>query len=485
MANQGKVPVTVLTGFLGSGKTTLLNRILSERHGKRIAVIENEFGEVGVDHQIVIGAEEEIFETANGCICCTVRGDLIRILGQLVKRRDRFDYIIVETTGLADPGPVAQTFFIDEDLREHFELDAIVTLVDAKHAERHLEEVRAASEQIAFADVVLLNKTDLVSGQDLARVERRIRSINPTAKIFRTEAAKLPIDNVLNVGAFDLDRVLAVDRGFLEPEYPFEWGGVFAFDAGEVQIRTGTGAGHQHDHAGYDRGHAHEHEHAHDAGHEQSHEASGAHVADGHLHHSGLAVTFFRVQGTSADELNRQVEAAQRVFADTPIDVACGGRLEASAVLFRLDVGHEGAHFTLTVKEPGNYAVFCEHVPQEFALRFGGRAPSAERQFASHHHHDDEITSIGISDSRLLDGRKVDEWLNYLMQSQGQDIFRMKGVLNLKDEDRRFVFHGVHMMFDGKMERPWGNAPRQNSLVFIGRKLDRQEIEAGFESCVA
>jgi G3E family GTPase len=470
MANQGRVPVTVLTGFLGSGKTTLLNRILSERHGKRIAVIENEFGEVGVDHQIVIGAEEEIFETANGCICCTVRGDLIRILGQLVKRRDKFDYVIVETTGLADPGPVAQTFFIDEDLREHFQLDAIVTLVDAKHSERHLEEVRAASEQIAFADVVLLNKTDLVSAQDLARVEQRIRSINRTAKVFRTEAAKLPIDSVLNVGAFDLDRALAVDKGFLEPEYPFEWAGVFAFD-GDVRILTGAAGAHGHDPA-----HDHDHDHAH---------AHDGHVADGHLHHSGLGITFFRVSDASADELNKQIEPALRAFADQPIDVPCGGRIELGAKLFRLDVGHEGAGFTLAVNEPGNYAVFCEHLPQEFALRFAGLLPVAERQFASHHHHDEEITSIGISDPRTLDGRKLDEWLNYLMQSQGQDIFRMKGVLNLRDEDRRYVFHGVHMMFDGKLERPWGATPRHNSLVFIGRKLDRKEIEAGFESCVA
>ena len=260
MANQDRVPVTVLTGFLGSGKTTLLNRILSEQHGKRIAVIENEFGEVGVDHQIVIGAEEEIFETANGCICCTVRGDLIRILGQLVKRRDKFDYVIVETTGLADPGPVAQTFFIDDDLREHFQLDAIITLVDAKHAERHLEEVRAASEQIAFADLVLLNKTDLVSEQDLARVERRIRAINRTAKLFRTQAATVPIDSVLNVGAFDLDRALAVDKGFLEPEYPCEWAGVFRFEKGEVPIRTGGEHEHSHDHDGHNHGGHHHHE---------------------------------------------------------------------------------------------------------------------------------------------------------------------------------------------------------------------------------
>ena len=495
MSNQGRVPVTVLTGFLGSGKTTLLNRILSERHGKRIAVIENEFGEVGVDHQIVIGAEEEIFETANGCICCTVRGDLIRILGQLVKRRDKFDYVIVETTGLADPGPVAQTFFIDDDLREHFELDAIVTLVDAKHSERHLEEVRAASEQIAFADVVLLNKTDLVSAQDLARVEQRIRSINRTAKLFRTEAAKLPIESVLNVGAFDLDRALAVDEGFLEPEYPFEWAGAFTFEAGAVRVLTGTEAAHGHHHHDHDHDHDHEHSHGDEpaTGHDPE-PASHAPASDhehggdkGHAHHphAGLGITFFRVPEVSVDELNRQVEPALRAFADEPIDVPCGGTFEMGAKLFRLDVGHEGTDFTLTVNERGTYAVFCEHVPAEFSLRFEGLRPLAERQFASHHHHDEEITSIGISDPRPLDGRKLDEWLNYLMQSQGQDIFRMKGVLNLTGEDRRYVFHGVHMMFDGKLERPWGNLSRHNSLVFIGRKLDRKEIEAGFESCVA
>jgi G3E family GTPase len=184
--------------------------------------------------------------------------------------------------------------------------------------------------------------------------------------------------------------------------------------------------------------------------------------------------------------LDAQIEAASRAFTEeTAIDVPCGGALEPSAHLYRLDVGHDGAAFTLNVTEPGTYVLFCEHVPQEFSLRLEGAAPLVERQFASHHHHDEDITSIGISDPRELDGRKLDDWLGYLLQSQGQDIFRMKGVLNIRGENRRYVFHGVHMMFDARLERPWGSGARHNDLVFIGRKLDRQEIEAGFESCVA
>ncbi len=247
-----KTPVTVLTGYLGAGKTTLLNRILSEPHGKKYAVIVNEFGEIGIDNDLIVNADEEVFEMNNGCICCTVRGDLIRIIEGLMRRKGKFDAFIVETTGLADPAPVAQTFFVDEEVGKRTRLDAVVTVADAKWLKDRLKDAPEAKNQIAFADVILLNKTDLVEEADLQEVEARIRGINPYARLHRTQRSQIALEEVLDRKAFDLDRILDIEPDFLHGE-----------------------GGHDHDHHHHDHGHDHHHDHHHGHGHDHGHHHHG------------------------------------------------------------------------------------------------------------------------------------------------------------------------------------------------------------------
>jgi G3E family GTPase len=452
LSHANRIPVTVLTGFLGSGKTTLLNRILTESHGQRIAVIENEFGEIGVDQELVINAEEEIFEMNNGCICCTVRGDLIRILGNLMTRRDKFDRIVLETTGLANPGPVAQTFFVDEGMRKEFALDGIVTLVDALHFDQQLEDSEETRTQIAFADVIVLNKTDLVGAADLDAVERRVRGINALARIVRAdpaERASVPMSAVLGIGGFDLARALEYKPTFLEPEYPFEWAGAYELAAGDYSLTLQEGPDPE------------------------------------------MKIALCEALGSDGLDPDKTAERVFGLFSSAAPADAPGSVIEPGFRPRLLDLpGRAQARFTLRIEAPGTYWLFTEHLPEEFAMTLrdsDGREPSllAHKSFDPGHSHDDRVGSFSIETNRPLHAEKFQSWLAHTLETQGTRLYRLKGFLNFEGANERIVIQGVHMVVDTTTLGPWKDRQRRTQLVFIGRELDRSLLTAGFNACLA
>ena len=436
-----KIPVTILTGFLGSGKTTLLNRILSENHGKKIAVIENEFGEIGVDNELVIGADEEIFEMNNGCICCTVRGDLIRILTQLTKRKDKLDMIIVETTGMANPAPVAQTFWVDSELQDQFSLDAIITLIDAKHVWNHIEESEECKEQIAFADIVIINKIDLVTDSELAKLSSRISQMNNLAKLYECKNADIELDKILNIGAFDLDKKSEFNPSFLNEELPFEAIVKYDLDKGIYQL----------------------------------------------VLEKGPDPTFDVLILNNSLTDDKLKSNAIIKFSEHPTIINSYSNLSSDS-LFQLKVEEEKNVFFIEL-EKGEYSFFTQHGPDEFNLKLKLNEnlilPFDSKLFEHSHTHDDDITSVGIIDERPLDQDKFNHWISNILRTKGTDIFRSKGVLYFEGAPKRVVFQGVHMLFDANDDRLWkeGETPK-NQLIFIGKNLNREELTSGFQNCL-
>ncbi|MCY4222469.1 MAG: GTP-binding protein, partial [Thiotrichales bacterium] len=365
----------------------------------------------------------------------------------LMKRRDKFDYVLVETTGLADPGPVAQTFFMDDEIRAEFSLDGIVTLVDAAHIEQQLGRSDESTEQIAFADVLVLNKTDLVNDEAIDRLEARLREMNRMARVVRSEKANVPVDTVLNLGAFDLDQVLERRPTFLEPEYPFEWTGVYALDSGRYELSLAEGP--------------------------------------------DPAMSLVVVSDQSPDDaaLRESAEWCVRRYAEPAEPIQPGETIPVGKhVNLQLDSPGRKSFF-LEVEAPVQVGLYAQHTAEEFDLQLmnaegAAIGPEAERTWVAQHEHDDEVGSIAIERDGDVDPDRLNAWLGTLLRERGVDIFRMKGFISLAGESRRFVFQGVHMLFDGQPELQWGDRPRRNQLVFIGRNLDEDSMRQGFEACL-
>ena len=464
-----KIPVTVLTGFLGSGKTTLLNRVLSEDHGLRIAVIENEFGEIGIDQDLVINADEEVFEMNNGCICCNVRGDLIRILGELAERRGQFDHVILETTGMADPGPVAQTFLVQEDVQEFYQLDGVITLVDGKHVNQHLDdETDEVLAQVAFADRIIINKGDLTSDEEKSALKKRLQSMNNMAEFYFATMADAPIQELLDIGGFNVERAVDIKPNFLEPEYPFDSGAIWELPAGDYLLKISE------DHHHHDHGHDHDdHHHHHDHGDDDA-----------------MSIVITNVESSDHD-LNALAEKVFVEFSAEPEVITHGESLAKSDHHYQMSLqGRDEYEFGISLTNPQFIALFNGHAPDGLGLKLiaqdGSKiSPTAKDSFHGDHSHDSKVSSTSIEMPGKFNGEQLNAWLEEFLIENGPDVYRMKGVVAIEGQDYKFVFQGVHMIFGSQPAGEWGDKTPINRLVFIGKNLDEPYIKKSLKDCLA
>ena len=485
-----KIPVTVLTGFLGSGKTTLLNRILSEDHGMRIAVIENEFGEIGIDQDLVINADEEVFEMNNGCICCNVRGDLIRILGELADRRDQFDRVILETTGMADPGPVAQTFLVQEDVQEFYELDGVITLVDGKHVGQHLDDkTDEVLAQVAFADRIIINKGDLTTEQEKLALKKRLQSMNTMAGFYFATMADAPIAELLDIGGFNVERAVDIKPSFLEPEYPFESGALWQLPAGAhaVQLSGDTHDHHDHEHHDHDHEH-HDHDHEH---HDHDHDHEHHDHEHSHGDDSSMSILMSHVTADDNPNLDALAEQVFVEFSATPAILKNGQTLDKTNTHYQMTLeGSDVYEFPFSLKTEQSIALFMGHRPKGLRLKLLGAdgheiSAVSKQSFHGDHSHDTAVSSTSIELPGKFNGEQLNTWLEEFLIENGPDVYRMKGVVGIAGQDYKFVFQGVHMIFGSQAAGEWGDEEPLNRLVFIGKNLDKPYIKKSLEACLA
>jgi G3E family GTPase len=503
--------VTVLTGFLGAGKTTLLNHLLAQLPGKRVAVIENEFGEVSIDHAIIVGAEEQVL--SNGCVCCTVRGDLLRVLKEFGDQGKHYDYILLETTGLANPTPIAQTFLLDPALQARYRLDAIVTMADAVNLSRHLETKDEAQKQIGFADVIILNKANLVSPQALDAIEYQLHGLNRTAKIVRANFGQVPVTAVLDLHAFDLERALDLDPDFTRPEHPFTWAGLYTLPAGAFRLMVPAVAARHDEHCETDHqhekkepaeehGHEHhhhapgEHHHEHDpkdhdccgCGHDHGHDPAPEHEEnDGHAHPMTFAC--LALSDTTEKAWQTAILEADTLFSTTAQHVHPGAALRPERKLRELALPEHDNAFVLELPKAGAYALFAHHDPTVHGggLSRDGKSftPSRIERFKHAHTHDSRVKSFTIQVNGDLDLDKVNAWLEDLLARDSDRLYRLKGFLAVRGVKQKYLLQSVHQLFSGDVAGAWGTEPRRNTLVFIGENLDQTALTRGFLKCLA